>query len=653
MAALSTPFLPQDQQLPPANFHKPHPPQGKTPPDQKMYHNTNNSHHQQSSQQRNGASGRSRTSGDHRSLITNGASTVANGNETMPAPSGGPHKQLANGQPRSIGGIPGFDGPRSPPGGKNTSHVPCKFYRQGACQAGNSCPFMHSDNTASDQAPCKYFAKGNCKFGAKCALAHILPDGRRVNRSNMPMASAPLNIGGRINPENFNNQGSALHNSLVQANMLPFGHQAYPFPGQEDLQHVHNQPGKGVDTIRNIDNGYPSSLPDSKYGSPRDEGRLPMSPAAKGLSVLDAPLPASLDSNGISWFARHGPIAASVPSKFGMDSSPPSLSLKANQPSDALKSLHDSAFGNNTRGKPTDTGQSPSSGYEESFGQRIMHSQRYSKPKVMSTSLPRPGTSDDWEGNFTFEEDFLPHALHELLTPQEKMRRFSKTEEDIGGIQRLSLNGVGTPGESPSKVGSPTTSSPSRFGPLFTRHKKEEDSSLPASGLGHVGSPLRNSSLHPGASPSLRAVSGRTSGDVSPYFASPPRQSSMSAISQQLQRTRLSRAESSGNEPGLHPGATSFGSKHSGNSNRLDRAVSSSSIGTSRFVSSIDEEQSDFVFSMEEEDDNKRSSGGWNYPVGGRSPHLGAISSGRNGTSGQDAKDGKEYLNEMEPLFHR
>ncbi|KAH0542099.1 hypothetical protein FGG08_003479 [Glutinoglossum americanum] len=653
MAALSTPFPPQDQQLPPANFHKPHPQQGKTPPDQKMYHNTNSSHQQQSGQPRNGANGRSRISGDQRSLIANGAPAVANGNEAMPVPSGGPHKQLANGHPRGIGGIPGFDGPRSPPGGKNTSHVPCKFYRQGACQAGNSCPFMHSDNTASDQAPCKYFAKGNCKFGAKCALAHILPDGRRVNRSNLPTASAPLNIGGRINPENFNNQGSALHNSLVQANMLPFGHQGYPFPGQEDLQHMHNQPSKGVDTIRNIDNGFPSSLPDSKYGSPRDEGRLPMSPAAKGLSVLDAPLPASLDSNGISWFARHGPIAASVPSKFGMDSSPPSLSLKANQPSDALKSLHDSAFGNDTRGKPTDMGQSPSSGYEESFGQRIMHSQRYSKPKLMSASLPRPGASDDWDSNFTFEEDFLPHALHELLTPQEKMRRFSRTEEDVSGIQRLSLNGIGTPGESSSKVGSPTTSSPSRFGPLFTRHKKEEDSSLPTSGLGHVGSPLRNSSLHPGASPSLRAASGRSSGDVSPYFASPPRQSSMSAISQQLQRARLSRAESCGNESGLYPGTASFGSKHSGTSNRLDRAVSSSSIGASRFVPSIDEEQSDFVFSMEEEDDNKRSSGGWNYPVGGRSPHLGAISSGRNGASGQEAKDGKEYLKEMESLYRR
>ncbi|AOW01603.1 hypothetical protein B0I72DRAFT_136084 [Yarrowia lipolytica] len=64
---------------------------------------------------------------------------------------------------------------------KNLSHVPCKFFRQGACQAGDSCVFSHSVETSLQQAPCKYFQKGTCKFGVKCALAHILPDGRVLN----------------------------------------------------------------------------------------------------------------------------------------------------------------------------------------------------------------------------------------------------------------------------------------------------------------------------------------------------------------------------------------------------------------------------------------------------------------------------------------
>lgn len=65
------------------------------------------------------------------------------------------------------------------------SHVPCKFFRQGACQAGNSCPFSHATDVSLDSQPCKYFQKGNCKFGIKCALAHVLPDGRKVNTKNL------------------------------------------------------------------------------------------------------------------------------------------------------------------------------------------------------------------------------------------------------------------------------------------------------------------------------------------------------------------------------------------------------------------------------------------------------------------------------------
>lgn len=58
---------------------------------------------------------------------------------------------------------------------KNLSHVPCKFFKQGVCQAGNSCPFLHNleGSLGADKLPCKYFQKGNCKFGLKCALAHF------------------------------------------------------------------------------------------------------------------------------------------------------------------------------------------------------------------------------------------------------------------------------------------------------------------------------------------------------------------------------------------------------------------------------------------------------------------------------------------------
>lgn len=398
-------------------------------------------------------------------------------------------------------------------------------------------------------------------------------------------------------------------------------------------------PMGNLDAVPGMDPGFFSSRPDSNYGSPREDVRFPLSPAIKGLSTLDAPLPASFDSNGISWIARNGPVAASVPSKFGLESPP--HSFKEVPPSEALRTLHDSAFGNGDRGNLTNgLASSPPPSTGESAAHRILHSQRFNKPKVMSASLPRAVVNDDWDSTFAFEEDFIPNSLHELLTPQEKMRRFSRSggEEDALNT-RLSLSGFGTPGEPSSKVGSPTASSPSRFGPLFSRQKREEDHAYPVSGFGHVGSPLRNSMLNPGSSPGPRAIGRSTSGgDISPYFASPPRQSSMSMISQQLQRTRLSKTDHPSGDGGLHPASAKQPLNPSGKI--LDRVMSTSSMSNGRIVSSIDEEPGE-VFSMEEEE---RYGDGWSYPVGGRSPGLAPIGDGRITTTGSESKEEKGLL---------
>ncbi|MCJ1229832.1 hypothetical protein MMC12_006502 [Toensbergia leucococca] len=597
-----------------------------TPPDKTMFHTNNISHRAPSTRHTNGTRSHYRTSAEYTGGGTK-AFTNGDGAPPVPVPNGAqPH--MANGGSRNMGrmggGAAAFDTPRSPPNTKNTSHVPCKFFRSGQCQAGKACPFLHSTDVSTVDTPCKYFAKGNCKFGAKCALAHVLPNGRRVNRPN-GMMGGHLNLGGRVDPQSYHHQDSALANSLLaqqaNGNQLPFGHQ-FSQALETDFTPQISIHTKLYNNLPSIDTSY-ASHPDSKYGSPRDDILSPLSPVAH-LSTLDAPLPASFDSQGISYMARHGPVAASVPSKFGLESPPSSLPRKSALPTDALRNLHDSAFG---RSKIANLGSSPLGSGDESFGQRTMHSQRVPKPKMMSASLPRPRANEEWDEGFLFggEEDFLPTSLHDLLTPQEKMRRLSRTEQD-SSIFRESLSGLGTPAESASKVGS---ASPSRFGALFARQKREEETNgVSNSAFGQVGSPLRNSSLHPGASPSLRALSHPMSGDVSPFLASPPRQSSMSMISQQLQRTRLSnRAESNdttGNSstPSLHPRLAS------GSNGRLDRAVSSSRI---------DEEQGECVFSMEEEEYNgKRYSGGWGYA---RSPALGTVGGARQGLGQQEGKD--------------
>ncbi|KAI9850630.1 MAG: hypothetical protein M1838_005344 [Thelocarpon superellum] len=577
-------------------------------------------------------------SGDHRHLTANGANAGANG---IAVPNG-PLARVGNGHgpARGMAGGP-FDGPRSPPGGKNTSHVPCKFFRQGACQAGKACPFSHSVDATTVQTPCKYFAKGNCKFGAKCALAHILPDGRRVNRPSMSMGGGHLNLGGRVNPETYHNQGSALANSLLQANMgpAPFGHQ-YPYSTPDDYVSSPTHPNPTFD-IPTIDTSFPVSNPGSKYGSPREEHRSALSPGSKGLSVLDAPLPASFDSNGVSWIARNGPVAASMPSKFGIDSPSPSY-----KETTALKTLHDSAFGSDGRGKTSQMASSPPGPAGEYFGLRTMHSKRIARPATLSASVPRAGAVDDWDGNFAFEEDFLPNSLQELLTPQEKMRRMSRSG---GDEETTRLSGVGSPGEQSSKITSPLASSPSRFGAWFARQKKDEEASMTPSSFGHVGSPLRNSSITLGSSPPRTVRTSATarpaSGDLSPYYTSPPRQPSMSMISQQLQRTRLGGSAEPASTT-LHPSsARQLSSSASGPPARVSLTSSNPSTGSNatvppnRSVASIDEEEQGEVFSMEEEDEGaaKRLSAAaapshsTNHATPTRATSLGTIGTGRNG----------------------
>lgn len=97
---------------------------------------------------------------------------------------------------------------------KNYSHVPCKFFRQGSCQAGSSCPFSHSLNsTTADQTPCEYFKRGNCKFGLKCANAHILPDGVRLNPPRQQTRSRQQHYTPSNNAISSNNKNYTAVNS--------------------------------------------------------------------------------------------------------------------------------------------------------------------------------------------------------------------------------------------------------------------------------------------------------------------------------------------------------------------------------------------------------------------------------------------------------
>ncbi|KIH93374.1 spindle poison sensitivity protein [Sporothrix brasiliensis 5110] len=698
-----------------------------------------------------------------------------------------------------------FDGPRSPP---NTSHVPCKFFRQGACQAGNSCPFSHDIGTAIETV-CKYFAKGNCKFGPKCANMHLLPDGRRVtySKNGVIIGTAPVNhahgpgqnshlpgLGHRVNPAAYMQpSNSALTNSFLNASSQPLSQaspqpqpQPQPQPPSDDRYDVHaadasyaSNPtsaygsppgagGAGFDELHALAGNGTSSLGQAlrqaQQGgqTPQQQHRslLGLSPMnANVLSVMDAPLPASFDSNGISHAARYGPWPSSVPSKFGLESPTPSLhNAKDERTSETLKMLHTSAFGDHLSPSSLLPAQQHGSHQHSSHhlaaaaaatgtpgtgtaahhpktasllngaalddfgGKRILHSSstRYAKPRLLSSSVPK--VDRDWDTEFWFlEEDYVPANLaNEVLTPQEKARRGSLrlTEPSGHALEGGSNNhnnqnhsDTPTPSASATKFGSPAGggvgvagSSPSRWSPWLQQRQRSSGAPLPlpassygaggaggpvdddfepgsvgrsmkhaASAFGHVGSPLRNSlagggsgsgrhsaDVHGGSTSSINggggsefghslsgSLGGRGGGSGFGFGsgAGGGDRTSMSVLSQQLQRTRLegededdgdnnddstavsgqnapprpSSTSSSSTPSRLRPAAAARNPSASLSQAAVTQAAAAGIIGSSsgggggggggRFPAPIDEEDPSFLFDMEVADDSKLKNG--------------------------------------------
>ncbi|CAK7266788.1 hypothetical protein SEPCBS57363_002270 [Sporothrix epigloea] len=552
-----------------------------------------------------------------------------------------------------------FDGPRSPP---NTAHVPCKFHRQGACQAGASCPFSHDIGSAVETV-CKYFAKGNCRFGPKCANMHLLPDGRRVTygKTGVIIGTAPLGLGNRINPANYvQSSNSALTNSFISAGQQPQQHQQHQQPQQQQQQQQHefddtygsdpitaygSPPRTGFDNNHNQSHTTRSSSLGQALQQAQSQGQqtptqqrsiLGLSPLnSNGLSVLDAPLPASFDSNGISHAARYGPWPSSVPAKFGLDS--PSASLqnaKDERTTKTLKLLHTSAFGDplspshpgsfsalHAGHHPLDQTSSANlatllsgtsvtvantgSNDDVANGKRIMHSSssRYARSRLLSSSAPK--VDRDWDTEFWFlEEDYVPANLaNEVLTPQEKARRGSiRLAEPSGSAGILEGSYADTSAyplsasasANATRYGSPTTGgiadSPSRWSPWQQQRQRSsgappsssfaDDDFEPASlgrsmkhtvsAFGHVGSPLRNSSMAANVGSDRLAnghgslgnsntnngndvfghsLSGSLGGRPSSFGFGTSGGESMSVLSQQLQRTRLGSGSATPDDP--------------------------------------------------------------------------------------------------------
>ncbi len=336
------------------------------------------------------------------------------------------------------------------------------------------------------------------------------------------------------------------------------------------------------------------SSPPSHYGSPRSDAQLPKSPVEGLRTALNAPLPQSFDASGMSRIAQYGPLGQSVPDKFGIPSpGASSLSRQLASPPDA-GSFRGSHLGSNLR-TASPLAASPQNA-DESIGQRIMHSQKQqTKPRMISASVPRASLHPDWEEEFGGEADLLPNSLHdEVLTPAERMRRMSRPDQFAG-------SGMAIPSGTSSNVGSPPVAgSPSRFSALWAEQREKKAAENATSGLGQVGSPLRESWM-----PSEPTTTSRTP--------------QVSGISQGMAQLHLTKSE----DPNSRPQFGGF--RHSSNPvGRFDRTIASPGLNAKR----IDEEGEGVFFPM---DDDKR----W----AGASPRLAPLREKSNGEIARSRRD--------------
>lgn len=313
--------------------------------------------------------------------------------------------------------------------------------------------------------------------------------------------------------------------------------------------------------------------------------------------MLDAPLPGSFDSQGISHAARHGPFASSVPPRLGqgLESPPSSLPNKAFLGS-TLRGLGDTTLDGVLAGSSPPTFEEPMS-----FGKRPLHSERFSRPRpMMSASVgtrpsfyshfPPDATDSEESEEEGIGEDLLPSSLHELLPPEKLRRPSQQTDDDINPSFLSAGRRAISNGQIPmdNRVGSvsPHAGSPSRYSSIWSSgsYRKEGEN-----GFGHIGSPLRPSSLR---------SSSLAGGDFGSLIGSPPKQGSMSMLTRELQSTRISEKS-----PSLHPRAMS-GDSRAALRGGLDRGISSNSLGRNETI----EEEDQGLFSMEEEDEFASSS---------------------------------------------
>jgi hypothetical protein len=360
---------------------------------------------------------------------------------------------------------------------KDLSHVPCKFFKVGSCTAGVSCPFSHANNEPGQpKGVCAWFVKGNCKFGHKCALAHILPgQSMSMDRKNKKAAQLAANANGqpkegakgvksKSGPQTGAGSGasggsSSTRNPLLSGSTAPTrilqGSARGPMPMPLKAAVSPSAPAPPVQ-----DTDFAS------YGLPDESNKLPTAPAQNksftSPSDDDSPLPVIEDSSPDAHPEQEtlaAPNASSSPLPFHSPSAPRQMRLPPNPtdlgPIGSPRSV--SSHGQVARVNGFSPGTSPPQGagvlstspFSAPGAQSVFFSYENKsnpsddlKPRsgiaaslgashAWPSDLPPGGAQDDFGGEIVVEdedlEELVPGSLSELLTPEEKSRRYSRT----------------------------------------------------------------------------------------------------------------------------------------------------------------------------------------------------------------------------------
>ncbi|KAJ7359756.1 hypothetical protein DFH08DRAFT_769788, partial [Mycena albidolilacea] len=367
---------------------------------------------------------------------------------------------------------------------KDLSHVPCKFYKVGSCTAGSSCPFSHSLVEAGGQKDvCAWFVKGNCKFGHKCALAHVLP-GQTMAMDRKNKKAAQIAASGAKNGESKGRGGNKRdggNNSRNAPNLLAGGSTA-PTRARPPM----NMPLKA--TISPSAPAPPLKDTDfASFGVLDESNQLPTAPAR---NKSPSPTVPKSSSPTLPVSAPRRPSVSSPTKDFGPIGSPPS---SATSPSSRMHSGTPPTQGNGflstspfsapgTKPPFLGYGDGGRQGMAASLGSGMAmggglagwnaNGNQVSSSPLRGSLLSagrvngRP-TNGEYDISVEYEElgvkarrkanledsnedleDFLPSSLTDLLTPEERMRRMSRTNSGQSpGLEGSSphRHGLGVP----------------------------------------------------------------------------------------------------------------------------------------------------------------------------------------------------------------